>query len=381
MATHSSIFAMKTPWTVPKGKKVMPEDEPLRSEGVHYATGEEQRARFREAREGRKMKINAAYKYIFEILSDKLGIDIVSVEELILDGPTLQAFDSFFMKGGNRTLKFIYQEGEAPGVECGRAIPGVLKGTKMMKLYVDESPDKFKGLCLFFVRARNDVALNVKTMHEDIYFTVMDGSDGLLPGIRNILSTVFLPAVLATSNWGALTQTKQGDIEKQSFTETLNRYLSFLDGARVSIDGTVQLKKIDYIDFSKLQSFEEVTAAAANPDTVHQLEDVLMIWYKQIEQVLIESEQMRKEADDSGPLTELEHWKRMSAKFNFIIEQIKGPNCKAVINVLNVSHSKIIKLWRELDARITDTANESKDNVRYLYTLEKVCQPLYNYDL
>lgn len=61
-------------------------------------------------------------------------------------------------------------------------------------------------------------------------------------------------------------------------------------------------------------------------------------------QVLIESEQMRKEADDSGPLTELEHWKRMSAKFNFIIEQIKGSNCKAVINVLNVAHSKLLKV-------------------------------------
>lgn len=59
---------------------------------------------------------------------------------------------------------------------------------------------------------------------------------------------------------------------------------------------------------------------------------------------MIESEQMRKEADDSGPLTELEHWKRMSAKFNFIIEQIKGQPCKAVINVLNVSRSKIIKV-------------------------------------
>uniref|UniRef100_A0A8C0TIY1 AAA+ ATPase domain-containing protein n=1 Tax=Canis lupus familiaris TaxID=9615 RepID=A0A8C0TIY1_CANLF len=90
---------------------------------------------------------------------------------------------------------------------------------------------------------------------------------------------------------------------------------------------------------------------------------------------------MRKKADDSGPLTELEHWKRMSAKFNYIIEQIKGPTCKAVINVLNVAHSKLLKNWRDLDARITDTANESKDNVRYLYTLEKVCQPLYNYDL
>lgn len=35
------------------------------------------------------MKVNSAYKYIFEILSDKLGLDIGTVEELILDGPTV----------------------------------------------------------------------------------------------------------------------------------------------------------------------------------------------------------------------------------------------------------------------------------------------------
>uniref|UniRef100_A0A8V0ZHJ8 Dynein axonemal heavy chain 8 n=1 Tax=Gallus gallus TaxID=9031 RepID=A0A8V0ZHJ8_CHICK len=98
-------------------------------------------------------------------------------------------------------------------------------------------------------------------------------------------------------------------------------------------------------------------------------------------QVLIESQQMRKEADNSGPLTELEHWKCMSAKFNSIIEQIKGSDCRAVINILNVGHSKLLKMWQELDARITDAANESKDNVKYLCTLEKVCQPLYDYEL
>lgn len=53
---------------------------------------------------------------------------------------------------------------------------------------------------------------------------------------------------------------------------------------------------------------------------------------------------MRKEADNSGPLTELEHWKCMSAKFNSIIEQIKGSDCRAVINILNVGHSKLLKV-------------------------------------
>ncbi|NXF40479.1 DYH8 protein, partial [Nyctibius bracteatus] len=109
--------------------------------------------------------------------------------------------------------------------------------------------------------------------------------------------------------------------------------------------------------------------------------DIWFFFFSNWLQVLIESKQIRKEADDSGPLTELEYWKCMSAKFNFIIEQIKGPNCKAVINVLKFGRSKLLRMWQELDARITDAANESKDNVKYLRALEKVCQPLYNYDL
>ncbi|KAJ1068436.1 hypothetical protein K5549_005132 [Capra hircus] len=345
-------------------------------------TLKERQARYRDARENRKMKIDPSYKYIFEVLSEKLGLDIVTVEELILDCPSLDPFTLFFMKDGCKTLKFLYQEGDVPGLECGRTIAGATKGAKMMRLYVDNAaPEKLKGQCVFFVRCRNDIPINTKNIQEEVLFTVLDASEGLLVGIRNMLANIFLPAILATNNWGALNQSQQGESEKHIFIETINRYLSFLDGARISIEGTVKLKKIDNVDFSKLHTFEEVTLAASNSETVRQLEDVLMIWYKQIEQVLIESEQMRKEADDSGPLTELEHWKRMSAKFNYIIEQIKGPSCKAVINVLNVAHSKLLKNWRDLDARITDTANESKDNVRYLYTLEKVCQPLYNYDL
>lgn len=61
-------------------------------------------------------------------------------------------------------------------------------------------------------------------------------------------------------------------------------------------------------------------------------------------QVLIESGQLRKVVGSEGPLSELNHWKKMSLRFNSIINHIKGPECKAVVMVLHISHSKIMKV-------------------------------------
>jgi dynein heavy chain len=104
-------------------------------------------------------------------------------------------------------------------------------------------------------------------------------------------------------------------------------------------------------------------------------------WCKQIEQVLAESEQMRKEADDIGPNAELAHWKARMVKFNSITDQLKTPTCKKVIGILTAIKSRaVLKTWKDLDDRVTDAANESKDNVKYLYTLERFCDPLYRSD-
>lgn len=47
----------------------------------------------------------------------------------------------------------------------------------------------------------------------------------------------------------------------------------------------VHLKTVTDIDFSKLATLEDMKVAAANFDMVHRLEEILMQWCKQIEQV------------------------------------------------------------------------------------------------
>ena len=50
---------------------------------------------------------------------------------------------------------------------------------------------------------------------------------------------------------------------------------------------------------------------------VKHMEELLSVWHRQIELVLTESEQVRREADDVGPGAELQYWKSRMAKFNW----------------------------------------------------------------
>ncbi|KFR16007.1 Dynein heavy chain 8, axonemal, partial [Opisthocomus hoazin] len=111
-------------------------------------------------------------------------------------------------------------------------------------------------------------------------------------------------------------------------------------------------------------------------EVIEKLEEVVKIWVKQIRQVLAESEQMRREADDSGPSAELEHWKTRMSSFNSLLDEIKSSRVKKIISILQTARSKTLKQWKELDSNITIAANEAKDNVRYLYTLDRFFGPL-----
>uniref|UniRef100_A0A674C023 Dynein axonemal heavy chain 5 n=1 Tax=Salmo trutta TaxID=8032 RepID=A0A674C023_SALTR len=179
--------------------------------------------------------------------------------------------------------------------------------------------------------------------------------------------------------WGELAS-PQAQSVKQEFISSLDSFVSVLAGAQESLQEKVNLKECDEFDLKTLKGPSDYIAVANSTEATEKIEACMKVWIKQIEQVLAESDQLRKEADDLGPRAELDHWKKRMSRFNYLLDQLKSPNVKAVLGVLMMAKSKLIKSWRELDTRITDSANEAKDNVKYLYTLEKFCDPLYNSD-
>ncbi|XP_071995855.1 dynein axonemal heavy chain 8 isoform X2 [Engystomops pustulosus] len=335
----------------------------------------------KEEREYRRAKIDSRYEYIFVILAQRLDLEPTDIEELALDAPSFQDFDDLFSIGGRKSLIFFYQEDEVPGIECGRTFPGTDKGGKMMRLLIGNIDEEFKGLCLFFIRCNNNIAITEKNIHEELHFSVLEATQGLFSGIAELLSRVFVPAINVTDNWGLLNQSRHGERKKQQFREAIDQHLSYLLRVKTTMDGVIRLKNIEFINFSTLQSLEGIRAAASDEVMLSRCEGALMQWCSQIQQVLIQGKLLRREAADAAPVTELEHWIRMYVKFSSIMEQIKGKNFVAIITVLKMAKSKLVQMWKEMSPRIADATIEAKGNVKLLYELEQACQPLYTLDM
>uniref|UniRef100_A0A673Z4U5 Dynein heavy chain 5, axonemal-like n=1 Tax=Salmo trutta TaxID=8032 RepID=A0A673Z4U5_SALTR len=135
-----------------------------------------------------------------------------------------------------------------------------------------------------------------------------------------------LPALKSQENWGSIKDGLQ-NAQIQDFLSSVDKFISNLSSARLNMEGRFQLHRVDTgQSLSSLLGPADYTAAANNSELVEELEGVLLHWAHQIEQVLTEGEQMRKEADDIGPSAELEHWKtKDNVKYLYTLEKFFGP--------------------------------------------------------
>ncbi|KAL7984587.1 hypothetical protein Chor_003157, partial [Crotalus horridus] len=341
--------------------------------------------KLKEEKEAKRAHLDGRHDYILSIVSACVNLEKNEVEDAVLEGNQIERIDQFFTAGGFRHVMFYYQDMEAPeiGHESSTGTnPASAKGKKT-KLFVTEGDDvALTGICVFFIRTNPSKVINAENIHREVVFNMMDATNGgLLNSVQHLLSDIFIPA-LNTMNygWGEMSSSQKGGNIKQDFIASLEGFVSVLSGAQQSLMEKVVLKKCETYDLKMLKGPADFLAVANSMETVERIEACMKVWIKQIEQVIAENNQLRKEADDLGPRAELDHWKKRLSKFNYLLDQLKTSDVKAVLGVLTVAKSKLLKSWRELDTQITDATNEAKDNVKYLYTLEKCCDPLYNCD-
>jgi len=321
----------------------------------------------------RRMQMDGRHKFLILKLADAIGISCDQVEDFIVGDERFDLIEDFFAAKGSRKLLFFYQDAARDNM-YSPTVHGTDKQQKKLFLTTGAA-EGLRGICYYFLRPENEKAVTDKTIANDIFFGTVDCTGGkLLDGMETIFSKVMMPVLKAQESWGPqLDNTaKIGD-----FLEQLEKFIGSLNGAKGNMEGHVTLSDTEYgPQLDNMRTAADYQGLANNSETLEKLEELLASWSKQIEQVLTESEQIRREADDIGPSAELCYWKSRMAKFNTLLEQIKSPRCKAVVGVHNAAKSKSIRKWRELDSRITDAANEAKDNVKYLYTLDKFFGPL-----
>ena len=235
--------------------------------------------------------------------------------------------------------------------------------------------------CCYFIRnVPSGVALDTaKGGEADLLFGELGNS--ALGTIEAILSQSYRPMLNTYDNWGKVDEEQRSDFisEVGSFITNINEVLgSFASG--------LELRAPD----AKLYRAVEVKShrTALPVEAIDHFESLLNDWCRQIDQYLVQP--LNNDNDnDVGPRGELEYWRGRMQKLTSITEQLKRPDCKQVISVLSALTKNTTDLgkqnivnslreWKKIDVNITESANEAKDNVKYLYTLERFIDPLYS---
>lgn len=74
---------------------------------------------------------------------------------------------------------------------------------------------------------------------------------------------------------------------------------------------------------SEVHNFEEAKAFMAKENAINFVEERVRTWIKKLKDFMVESKQVKRENDNSGPQQELEYWKRRGAQFSQLVDKLQ----------------------------------------------------------
>jgi len=264
---------------------------------------------------------------------------------------------------------------------------------------------------LYFLRVRDKAEVDKVG---DGALTVGEIGSDPISSLRLTVSELYSKFASERTEWGkALPETKE------EFKEELARINSTLGDAMASIDMSLKLAPVTGVDLDDLQRQQALrVGAAAVPkggkvsggvrlvdlDVGEKLLSCMTGWAGAIERFLVkeafvceegslyspqEVEQRAINSVDNseGPMGILRFWRKRTRLLSSVVDQIQRLDVQLVVSILtSVSKQPTDKVpknlmsqlhrWKTLDADVTESCNEARDNIKYLSTLEKFMEPV-----
>ncbi|CAH0727356.1 unnamed protein product, partial [Brenthis ino] len=351
--------------------------------GLAHESYKDKQAKAKEARNNRVGGLKSQSRFLLENAAAILNKPVEYVLDGVYDADIhIDILDSALVEGGRNC--FVLCDAFLPPLkmESGRFVPNQ-KG-KMERTYIsDAATIGTEGMCVAMYRIKNK-AIDMKTVADDYYLVVFDMNqekENVVSGIFKTMQRVYVPALQACQAWGDLNppNPKSKDIIK-SYISKIMLFIDYLAKTKIDLDCCTKFKINLILYEEELADQEKMKHAITKTHVLEEICSFVKQWVKQIMMVLVQSQQLRREPSNIGPLAELDHWRRQLTSFTSIIEHIKSDPCQMYIHTLIRAKSKLLKKWRLIDNQVTDYYNEAFDNVKYLYALEKYCEPLYRCD-
>ena len=73
----------------------------------------------------------------------------------------------------------------------------------------------------------------------------------------------------------------------------------------------------------------------------------------------------------------MEYWKARGAKLTLLVNQINTQPARMTLVTLRAAQSKILKVWNNIDKKITKYHVEAADNAKFLGAIEKTSHSIY----
>eukprot|EP01012_Entosiphon_sulcatum_P023115 TRINITY_DN280_c0_g1_i7.p1 TRINITY_DN280_c0_g1~~TRINITY_DN280_c0_g1_i7.p1 ORF type:complete len:2218 (+),score=554.82 TRINITY_DN280_c0_g1_i7:76-6729(+) len=311
---------------------------------------------------------DARHKYLITRLVDAFSLteakfSALTVDAVFDDETNLKIVNKFLKGEGPPRLYFFFQEGEV-----------LEEGEKLFLTYDRALAAKKRAVYVLRQTGNKPVSTKEVDCIQEVLVGVL--TPDVLHHFEVMLNEVFLPLFGHSKQWG-----KCSEKESVEFTTSIHRFLETLTDLMEQTPKCIELRKPEKTLVDQIQS--NYSKAASDTKLLAQLEGLMETWIAQCEGLVEEKEdyasaEPQNIPEEIGPLTELEYWKTRYSKFESVTEQLRTPESKTVIAVLTNARSRHLKRWKQVDAQLTDGINEAKDNVKYLTTLEKYIDPLYN---